>query len=114
MQKVTAESAESVPKQIEYQDESGGSWALRLPNKSEPFSVSMNQESWLNEFNTMADSVMKSGKMPPFERIEKLKQLRQANESQISRLVMMDKAKFLQIYSQRIGALEALHKAAAQ
>jgi hypothetical protein len=113
VQKVTAESAESVPKQIEYQDESGGSWALRLPNRAEPMSISFNQESWLHEFNTMADSVMKSGKLPPLERIEKLKQLRQANESQISRLVMMDKAKFLQTYSQRIGALEALHKAAA-
>lgn len=113
VQKVTAESAESVPKQIEYQDESGGSWALRLPNRSEPMSISFNQESWLHEFNTMADSVMKSGKLPPLERIEKLKQLRQANEAEISRLVMMDKAKFLQTYSQRIGALDALAKAAA-
>ena len=113
VQKVTAESAESVPKQIEYQDESGGSWALRLPNRSEPMSISFNQESWLHEFNTMADSVMKSGKLPPLERIEKLKQLRQANEAEISRLVMMDKAKFLQMYSQRIGALDALAKAAA-
>jgi len=113
VQKVTAESAESAPKQIEYQDESGGSWALRLPNRSEPMSISFNQESWLHEFNTMADSVMKSGKLPPLERIEKLKQLRQANEIEISRLVMMDKAKFLQTYSQRIGALDALAKAAA-
>jgi hypothetical protein len=61
----------------------------------------------------MADSVMKSGKLPPLERIEKLKQLRQANEAEVSRLVMMDKAKFLQTYSQRIGALDALAKAAA-
>jgi len=118
VQKVTAESAESVaepsPKQIEYQDESGGSWALRLPNKSEPQSISFNQESWLNEFNALADSVMKSGKLPPAQRIEKLKQLRQANETEISRLVMMDKAKFLQTDSQRIGALDALAKAAAQ
>lgn len=113
VQKVTAESAESVPKQIEYQDEAGGSWALRLPNRSEPMSISFNQESWLHEFNTMADSVMKSGKLPPLERIEKLKQLRQANEAEVSRLVMMDKAKFLQMYSQRIGALDALAKAAA-
>lgn len=113
VQKAAAESAESVPKQIEYQDESGGSWALRLPNRSEPMSISFNQESWLHEFNTMADSVMKSGKLPPLERIEKLKQLRQANEIEISRLVMMDKAKFLQTYSQRIGALDALAKAAA-
>jgi hypothetical protein len=113
VQKVTAESAESAPKQIEYQDESGGSWALRLPNRSEPMSISFNQESWLHEFNTMADSVMKSGKLPPLERIEKLKQLRQANEAEVSRLVMMDKAKFLQTYSQRIGALDALAKAAA-
>lgn len=118
VQKVTVESAESVaepsPKQIEYQDESGGSWALRLPNRAEPMSISFNQESWLNEFNTMADSVMKSGKLPPAQRIEKLKQLRQANEAEVNRLVMMDKAKFLQTYSQRIGALDALAKAAAQ
>ena len=118
VQNASAESAESVAepssKQIEYQDESGNSWALRLPNKPGPLSISDDQESWLNEFNNLADSVMKSGKLPPNDRIEKLKQLRQANEAQISRLVMMDKAKFLQTFSQRIGALDALAKAAVQ
>jgi hypothetical protein len=117
VQKVTAESAESVaepsPKQIEYDDGAGGSWLLRLPNITEPKSISPDQESWLNEFNALADSVMKSGKLPPAQRIEKLKQLRQANETEVARLVMMDKAKFLQTYSQRIGALDALAKAAA-
>jgi hypothetical protein len=114
VQKVAAEAAEPAPTQIEYQDESGGTWALRLPNKAEPLSVSANQDAWLQEFNNLADSVMKAGKLTPLERINKIQALRRENESQVAKLIMIDKAKFLQTYSHRIGALEALHKAAAQ
>jgi len=113
VQKAVAESDESAPKQIEYQNESGGSWVLRLPNQFEPKSISPTQESWLNEFNSIADAVMKAGKLSPLERINKIQALRRENESQIGRLVMMDKVKFLQAYTNRIGALEALHKAAS-
>jgi hypothetical protein len=116
VQNVTAKSAESVAepavKTVEYQSPSGGQWALRIPNKPDYQSVSETQEEWLSQFNNIADAVMKAGKLPPLERINKLQALRRENESQIARLVMMDKAKFLQTYSQRIGALEALHKAA--
>ncbi len=117
VQKASAESAESVAepavKTVEYQSPSGGQWVLRLPNKADYQSISETQEEWLSQFNDIADAVMKSGKLPPLERINKLQALRRENESQIARLVMMEKAKFLQTYSQRIGALDALAKAAA-
>jgi len=114
VQKAAAEPAEAPVKTVEYQAPSGSQWVLRLPNKADYQSVSETQEEWLSQFNDIADAVMKAGKLPPLERINKLQALRRENESQIARLVMMDKAKFLQTYSQRIGALEALHKAAAQ
>jgi hypothetical protein len=114
VQKAAPEPAEAPVKTVEYQSPSGGQWALRIPNKPDYQSVSETQEEWLSQFNDIADAVMKAGKLPPLERINKLQALRRENESQIARLVMMDKAKFLQTYSQRIGALEALHKAAAQ
>jgi hypothetical protein len=113
VQKAAAESAEPAVKTVEYQSPSGGQWVLRIPNKPNLESVSDNQEEWLSQFNEIADAVMKAGKLPPLERINKIQALRRENESQIARLVMMDKAKFLQTYSQRIGALDALAKAAA-
>ena len=117
VQKAAAEPAESVAepsvKTVEYQAPSGGQWVLRLPNKSDYQSVSDNQEEWLSQFNEIADTVMKAGKLTPLERINKIQALRRENESQIARLVMMDKVKFLQAYTNRIGALEALHKAAS-
>ena len=113
VQKAAAEPAEPAVKTVEYQSPSGGQWVLRIPNKPNLESVSDNQEEWLSQFNEIADAVMKAGKLPPLERINKIQALRRENESQIARLVMMDKAKFLQTYSQRIGALDALAKAAA-
>jgi hypothetical protein len=56
---------------------------------------------------------MKAGKVPPIDRIAKLKLLRTANDAEVNRLSMVERARFLQTFSARIGALDALMKAAA-
>jgi hypothetical protein len=104
---------EPPPEIIEFEDGAGGTWALRVPNEAKPRSMSNDEAAWVVEFNTLADAVMKAGKVPPADRIAKLKMLRTANDVEINRLSMVERARFLQTFSARIGALDALMKAAA-
>jgi len=75
--------------------------------------MSADEAAWVVEFNALADAVMKAGKIPPADRIAKLKLLRTSNDAEIARLSMVERARFLQTFSARIGALDALMKAAA-
>jgi hypothetical protein len=101
------------PEIIEFEDGAGGTWALRVPNEAKPRSMSNDEAAWIVEFNALADAVMKAGKVPPIDRIAKLKLLRTANDAEIARLSIIERARFLQTFSARIGALDALMKAAA-
>jgi hypothetical protein len=111
--KPTPKPIEPPPDVIEFEDGAGGTWALRVPNEAKPRSMSNDEAGWIVEFNALADAVMKAGKIPPADRIAKLKLLRTSNDAEISRLSMVERARFLQTFSARIGALDALMKAAA-
>jgi hypothetical protein len=111
--KPTPKPTEPPPDVIEFEDGAGGTWALRVPNEAKPRSMSADEAGWVVEFNALADAVMKAGKMPPADRIAKLKLLRTSNDAEIARLSMVERARFLQTFSARIGALDALMKAAA-
>jgi len=111
--KSTPKPTEPPPDVIEFEDGAGGTWALRVPNEAKPRSMSNDEAGWVVEFNALADAVMKSGKIPPADRIAKLKLLRTTNDAEIARLSMVERARFLQTFSARIGALDALMKAAA-
>jgi hypothetical protein len=111
--KPTPKPTEPPPDVIEFEDGAGGTWALRVPNEAKPRSMSADEAAWVVEFNALADAVMKAGKVPPADRISKLKLLRTSNDAEIARLSMVERARFLQTFSARIGALDALMKAAA-
>jgi hypothetical protein len=111
--KPTPKPTESPPDVIEFEDGAGGTWALRVPNEAKPRSMSADEAAWIVEFNALADAVMKAGKIPPADRIAKLKLLRTENDHSVNRLSMVERARFLQTFSARIGALDALMKAAA-
>jgi hypothetical protein len=111
--KTPPKPTEPPPDVIEFEDGAGGTWALRVPNEAKPRSLSADEAAWVVEFNTLADAVMKAGKIPPADRIAKLKLLRTSNDAEIARLSMVERARFLQTFSARIGALDALMKAAA-
>jgi len=111
--KPTPKPTEPPPDVIEFEDGAGGTWALRVPNEAKPRSMSAGEAEWVVEFNSLADAVMKAGKIPPADRIAKLKLLRTSNDVEIARLSMVERARFLQTFSARIGALDALMKAAA-
>ena len=111
--KALPKPSEPPPDVIEFEDGAGGTWALRVPNEAKPRSMSADEAAWIVEFNALADAVMKAGKIPPADRIAKLKLLRTSNDAEIARLSMVERARFLQTFSARIGALDALMKAAA-
>ena len=111
--KALPKPTEPPPDVIEFEDGAGGTWALRVPNEAKPRSMSDDEAGWVVEFNALADAVMKAGKIPPADRIAKLKLLRTSNDAEIARLSMVERARFLQTFSARIGALDALMKAAA-
>jgi len=111
--KALPKPTEPPPDVIEFEDGAGGTWALRVPNEAKPRSMSADEAAWVVEFNALADAVMKAGKIPPADRIAKLKLLRTSNDAEIARLSMVERARFLQTFSARIGALDALMKAAA-
>jgi hypothetical protein len=111
--KPTPKLTEPPPDVIEFEDGAGGTWALRVPNEAKPRSMSNDEAGWVVEFNALADAVMKAGKIPPADRIAKLKLLRTENDHSVNRLSMVERARFLQTFSARIGALDALMKAAA-
>jgi hypothetical protein len=111
--KALPKPTEPPPEIIEFEDGAGGTWALRVPHEAKPRSMSDDEAAWVVEFNALADAVMKAGKVPPVDRIAKLKLLRTANDAEIARLSMVERARFLQTFSARIGALDALMKAAA-
>ena len=111
--KALPKPSEPPPDVIEFEDGAGGTWALRVPNEAKPRSMSADEAAWVVEFNALADAVMKAGKIPPADRIAKLKLLRTSNDAEIARLSMVERARFLQTFSARIGALDALMKAAA-
>ena len=111
--KALPKPTEPPPDVIEFEDGAGGTWALRVPNEAKPRSMSNDEAGWIVEFNALADAVMKAGKIPPADRIAKLKLLRASNDAEVARLSMVERARFLQTFSARIGALDALMKAAA-
>jgi hypothetical protein len=111
--KALPKPSEPPPDVIEFEDGAGGTWALRVPNEAKPRSMSADEAAWVVEFNALADAVMKAGKVPPADRIAKLKLLRTSNDAEVARLSMVERARFLQTFSARIGALDALMKAAA-
>ena len=111
--KALTKPTEPPPDVIEFEDGAGGTWALRVPNEAKPRSLSADEAGWVVEFNALADAVMKAGKIPPADRIAKLKLLRTSNDAEVARLSLVERARFLQTFSARIGALDALMQAAA-
>lgn len=111
--KTLPKPSEPPPDVIEFEDGAGGTWALRVPNEAKPRSMSNDEAGWVVEFNALADAVMKAGKIPPADRIAKLKLLRTSNDAEVARLSLVERARFLQTFSARIGALDALMQAAA-
>lgn len=85
------------------EQETGSEWTLFVPNK-EPISLK-SMDSFLVEYNKLADQVTQSGKAAPRTRMTKLRELREANEPTIKRLNNMVRVVLTQAYQTRLAYL---------
>lgn len=83
-------------------------WTLFVPGKEPaPFDK---MDSWLVEYNKLADQVTQSGKAAPRTRMTKLRELREANEPTIKRLDNLVRVVLTQAYQTRLAYLGAKMK----
>lgn len=78
-------------------------WALFVPGK-EPF-VCPDQQAWERAYEELCDKVTNSAKLKPETRMEKLGQLRVANEPMFAKLNTEDKVLHIQFHSARKAKL---------
>lgn len=82
-------------------------FALLLPGKDEPVSVHDDIDAWAAAYEDMADKVAKAGKVPPRDRMTKLRELKEVNEATLKRIDVVKKVRHTAAYSQRLKALGA-------
>lgn len=82
-------------------------YPLMVPNKSEPVSVHTTLDEWQDAYEDMAERVSKSAKIPPRDRMTKLKELRNANDAVMNRVDTVKRIRHTANYSQRLRALGA-------
>jgi hypothetical protein len=92
--------------------ETGAEWNLFVPGK-EPIPFN-SLDTWLVEYNKLADQVTQAGQKPPRERMTKLRQLREANEPTMKRIDTMLRVVLTQAYQTRLAYLGAKMKEEGQ
>lgn len=90
---------------VEVQSMSG--FLLKVPGKGEPVSVHPDLAEWSTAYEALADKTFRAGKVPPPDRITKLKALRDANELVLKRMDGVATVKHSAAFSKRISALGA-------
>jgi hypothetical protein len=88
---------------VEPDYDSNNFWALFVPGK-EPF-VCPDQQAWERAYEELCDKVTNSAKLKPETRMEKLGQLRVANEPMFAKLNTEDKVLHIQFHSARKAKL---------
>jgi len=83
-----------------------GAWVLYIPNK-DPIDTGT-LDNWLVEYNKLADQVAHAGRAAPRTRMTKLRELREANDTTISRIPNMARVVLTQGYQTRLKHLGAI------
>lgn len=82
-------------------------YPLMVPGKTEPVSVHATLDDWQDAYENMAERTAKATKVPPRERMTKLKELRNVNDEVMSRVDTIKRIRHTANYSQRLAALGA-------
>jgi hypothetical protein len=83
-----------------------GAWMLYIPNK-DPIDTGT-LDNWLVEYNKLADQVAHAGRAAPRTRMTKLRELREANDTTISKIPNMARVVLTQGYQTRLKHLGAI------
>lgn len=109
------ESMQDLPESIPSQDDQTTQteapavesiWMLHIPNKPSIDTGSL--DNWLVEYNKLADQVAHAGRAAPRTRMTKLRELREANDTTISRIPNMARVVLTQGYQTRLRHLGAV------
>lgn len=82
-------------------------YPVMVPGKAEPYSVHQTLDEWQAAYEELADKTAKAGKVPPRDRMTKLRELREVNDSVIQRVDTVKRVMHTANYSKRIRALGA-------
>jgi hypothetical protein len=82
-------------------------FALLVPGKDEPISVHDTLDQWAEAYEDMADKVARAGKRPARERMTILRELKEANETNLKRIDTVKRLRHTAAYSKRLAALGA-------
>lgn len=82
-------------------------YQLMVPGKDKPFSVHQTLDEWQDAYEDLAEKTAMAGKVAPRERMTKLKELREVNETTIQRIDLVKRIRHTASYTQRIKALGA-------
>lgn len=80
-------------------------YQLMVPGKDKPFSVHQTLDEWQDAYEDLAEKTAMAGKVAPRERMTKLKELREVNETTIQRIDLVKRIRHTASYTQRIKAL---------
>lgn len=80
---------------------------LFVPGKEEPHSSHADAQAWAQAYEKMMATVEMAGKSEPRERMTKLRELKEANESRLERIDVGIKAKIVADYNLRLKRLGA-------
>jgi hypothetical protein len=84
-----------------------GEFAIILPGKDSPHSTHATLEEWQDAYEIFCEKIASSQKIKPRERMTKLRELREANDSTIQAVDMAKRVRHIAGHQQRIAALGA-------
>jgi hypothetical protein len=82
-------------------------FALMVPGKDEPFSMHGSLEEWQDAYEALADRTARAGKVPPRDRMTRLRELREANDDVMKSMDSLKRVRHVAAQQQRLAALGA-------
>lgn len=106
---VVLEHLEVIEVEINEPDEPANvpGFALMVPGKDEPFSMHGSLAEWQDAYEDLADRTARAGKVPPRERMTRLRELREANDEMMKRVDPIKRVRHVAAQQKRLAALGA-------
>jgi hypothetical protein len=100
---------EDIPQEVEAVS---GDWMLHIPGKEA--SSFPTYEMWAEAYEALADKVTKAGRISPRDRMTKLRELREANDAEITKVPTLQRVAHTAAYSKRLAYLGAKKEEAGE
>ena len=84
-----------------------GEFALKVPGREEAYSTHNTLEEWADAYEEMADKTTRAGKLLPRDRMTKLRELKEANETTLKSIDTVKRSRHTANYQKRLKALGA-------